>query len=187
MKNIDYYTWHLCFSEYRRKHSDTKLSPYFDDIEGEMKLKFVIEELYAESLQKEKLENLVEKLDKTVSEEDLERMTDAYDNMPNNEVLILNKLKTFASQNPDEPLSAQIGETTGLLKVLKKVKALLGDSSEDEIDFIIEDLNDELKEEGDELFEDEWMDDAKYDDLDGMNFESLDDMDDDDIIDNSSY
>ena len=73
------------------------------------------------------------------------------------------------------------------MKVLKKVKTLLGDSSEDEIDLIIKDLNDELKEDGDELFEDEWIDDSKYDDLDEMNFESLDDMDDDDIIDNSSY
>ena len=187
MKNIDYYTWHLCFSEYQKKHSETKLSNYFDNIEGEMKLKFVIEELYSESLQREKLENLVEKLDKTISKEDLERMAEAYENMPNNEVLILNKLKTFASQNPDEPLSMHINETTGLLKILKKVKSLLGESSEEEIDFIIEDLNDELKEDGDELMEDEWMDDNKYDDdIDGMNFESLDDID-DDIIDNSSY
>lgn len=189
MKKIDYYTWYLHLADYYKQNPESKFKDYLDSIEGIFKIKYLIEELYAEFLTKTNITEFIAKAEQELTLDDVERILKTYEQSPNNEVVIMKKIEEFSKNNPSAPLVIQTETTLGLMSLIKKIKDIVGDSSEDEIDEVIEDLNEEFDLNNDDILkEDELMYDKEYDiDENEDIFENLDDFDEDDFYDDSDY
>lgn len=189
MKKIDYYTWYLHLTDYKKQNPESKFKDYLETTEGIFKIKYLIEELYAEEIKKTNISEFIAKAEQELTTADIERILKTYEKVPNNEVLILNKLEKFGKKNPTAPLMINTETSSELLSLIKKIKDIVGDSSEDEIDEVIEDLNEEFDLDNVNLLEeDELMYDEEYDiDDDEEIFENLDDFDEDDFYDDSDY
>ena len=189
MKKADYYTWYLHLTNYNKQNPDSKFSKYLKSIDGVFKLKFLIEELYGEQVKKSNIPEYIAKADNELNLKDIEPIIEMFEQTHNNEVTILKKLEKFGEKNPNAPILIQTESTLGLLSLIKKIKDLVGDAPESEIEEVINDLNDEFEfEDADLIEEDDLICEDDYDLTDDEEmFENLDDFDDDDFYDDSDY
>ncbi len=183
MNDTDYFSWILAFNSYKEKHPETKFYDLLSSAEGVIKMRRLIENMYADKLETHSIKKLIKKAENRIEKKELNKLIAEIEKEDLIEIKILKKLESYKNKDQNFIYKNKLNSKTNLLTAVETIKENI--SKGEDINDLVEDYFQKHNEKTSSKKTKKEVivktdDDLSEDDL----FDDIDDIDDIDEIDN---